>query len=59
MFNEFEWDPDKAGSNVVKYGVSFTEAETVFLDPFSVTLADGRHYPEPGWITIGISNHQR
>jgi hypothetical protein len=27
---EFEWDPDKAASNLAKHGVSFQEAATVF-----------------------------
>jgi uncharacterized protein len=28
----FDWDPDKATSNLRKHGVSFDEAETVFGD---------------------------
>ncbi len=31
---DFEWDSDKAETNVQKHGVSFTEACEVFLDPF-------------------------
>jgi len=29
----FEWDANKAGSNLAKHGVSFEEAATVFGDP--------------------------
>jgi len=29
----FEWDHDKAASNLSKHGVSFEEAVTVFYDP--------------------------
>ena len=29
----FEWDETKAETNVNKHGVSFYEAQTVFLDP--------------------------
>jgi uncharacterized DUF497 family protein len=29
---EFAWDRRKARSNLVKHGVSFKEAQTVFLD---------------------------
>ena len=30
---DFEWDSDKATSNLAKHGVSFAEAATVFADP--------------------------
>jgi uncharacterized DUF497 family protein len=38
---DFEWDSDKAASNLAKHGVSFPEATTVFADPFAVYLDDG------------------
>ncbi|WP_337907216.1 BrnT family toxin [Iningainema tapete] len=31
---EFEWDENKAQSNVEKHGVTFEEAAEVFFDPF-------------------------
>jgi uncharacterized protein len=31
---EFEWDDNKASSNLQKHGVSFEEAAEVFFDPF-------------------------
>jgi uncharacterized DUF497 family protein len=31
---EFEWDEDKAQSNVKKHGVTFEEAAEAFFDPF-------------------------
>ncbi len=31
---EFEWDEDKAKSNIQKHGVTFEEAAEVFFDPF-------------------------
>ncbi len=31
---EFEWDANKARSNVKKHGVTFEEAAEVFFDPF-------------------------
>ncbi len=34
---EFEWDSEKAASNVVKHGVTFQEAAEVFFDPFYQT----------------------
>ncbi|MFA4911802.1 MAG: BrnT family toxin [Desulfobacteria bacterium] len=34
----FEWDEEKAKTNFKKQRVSFDEAITVFLDPFSITI---------------------
>jgi hypothetical protein len=34
----FEWDAEKAATNLRKHGVSFEEAATVFDDPLAVTL---------------------
>ena len=36
---EFQWDPNKATSNLAKHNVSFHEASTVFSDPLSL------HFP--------------
>ena len=36
----FVWDPKKAAGNVVKHGVSFEEAASVFFDPFAIDAAD-------------------
>jgi uncharacterized DUF497 family protein len=30
----FEWDDNKASSNVLKHGMTFEEAVTVFADPY-------------------------
>ena len=38
---DFEWDDEKARSNLEKHGVSFAEAATVFADPAAVYLDDG------------------
>jgi len=35
---EFEWDPEKARRNNIKYKVAFEEAVTVFYDPLSATF---------------------
>ena len=37
---EFEWDPDKAQSNLRKHEVSFEEAARVFLDPNRIETFD-------------------
>ena len=33
---DFEWDGEKASANLIKHGVSFAEAATVFADPHAV-----------------------
>jgi uncharacterized DUF497 family protein len=38
---DFEWDEDKADSNLRKHGVSFEEAATAFEDPNHALLEDG------------------
>jgi hypothetical protein len=36
----FEWDEDKARSNLAKHGVSFNLGATVFDDPFLIVRDD-------------------
>ncbi len=43
MATDFEWDPDKAATNLKKHGVSFEEATTAFFDALSVTIDDPLH----------------
>jgi uncharacterized DUF497 family protein len=38
---DFEWDSVKAAASLVKHGVSFAEAATVFADTLAVYLDDG------------------
>jgi len=54
---DFEWDSVKAASNLVKHGVSFAEAATVFADPFAVYLDDGSGVGRI--VVIGASLRQR
>ena len=52
----FEWDPEKAATNLAKHGVSFAEAATVFGDTLSETFFDPDHSArEDRCITIGMS----
>jgi uncharacterized DUF497 family protein len=37
---QFEWHPEKAHKNLIKHGISFDEAATVFGDPLAVTIDD-------------------
>ena len=41
---EFEWDPAKAASNLVKHGISFVAAMRVFEDPTAAIIRDHRDY---------------
>lgn len=40
---EFEWDDEKAVSNLKKHGVSFEEGATIFNDPMIATILDPDH----------------
>jgi len=42
----FEWDPKKAAANLVKHGVSFDEATTIFADPGALDGCDVGHSTE-------------
>jgi len=56
---DFQWDENKARTNLAKHGVSFDEATTVFADPLSLTIPDPAHSQiEDRLIVLGHS-HQR
>jgi uncharacterized DUF497 family protein len=56
----FEWDPEKAASNVSKHGVHFEEAQTVFEDDFFVAFEDPDHSQgERRFIIMGQSAARR
>ena len=51
----FEWDREKAEGNLRKHGVAFSEATTVFNDPFSQTTPDIVHsIGEERFWTMGL-----
>jgi len=52
----FEWDDEKAASNLRKHGISFEEASTVFYGFNSIPLFDEEHsFGEERYIEIGYS----
>lgn len=52
----FNWDKNKAASNLTKHKVSFEEAATVFGDPLSDTFDDPDHsIEERRFLIIGHS----
>jgi uncharacterized DUF497 family protein len=54
---KFEWDVEKAASNLRKHGVSFDEAGSVFLDRLALSGLDPEHSQhESRYITFGLSS---
>lgn len=54
MNYNFEWNPDKANSNLAKHKVSIERAATIFLDSFAISLFDDDHsHDEDCWIIMG------
>lgn len=55
----FEWDDDKAESNMRKHGVTFVEAAGVFHDDFALLKADTIHSSEEArFLLMGLSLEQ-
>lgn len=53
---KFEWDEDKSVSNYKKHRIRFEEAQTVFLDPYSIEFYDEDNSDsEDRFIRVGIS----
>ena len=52
----FEWDPDKATTNLRKHGVSFEEAMSAFADLLSFAIPDPDHsHGEPRYVLLRVS----
>ena len=52
----FEWDPAKAAANLRRHGVSFHEAESVFLDEHALLIDDPDHSEsEDRFVLLGLS----
>ncbi|MCI5220909.1 MAG: BrnT family toxin [Candidatus Electrothrix sp. LOE2] len=61
MSLQFEWDKNKADSNLKKHKVSFEEASSVFRDPLALIFDDEDHSTpeESREIIIGNSDKNR
>jgi uncharacterized DUF497 family protein len=55
---EFEWDVNKAASNLRKHGVRFAEAMTVFEDDAMLTMPDDDP-DEERFVAIGMGSMGR
>ena len=54
MICQFDWDAQKARSNLAKHGVSFRLATSIFRDPLALTIFDEDHSDdEDRWVTLG------
>lgn len=58
---KFEWDKEKADTNLKKHKISFEEAKTVFYDPNALLIADPDHseIKEDQFIIMGLSSKSR
>ena len=53
---QFEWDETKNAANIKKHGVSFEEAQTIFLDENAIRYFDPDHsQDEDRFIMLGMS----
>ncbi|MGL5032641.1 MAG: BrnT family toxin [Microcystaceae cyanobacterium] len=50
---KYEWDKNKAASNLQKHGIEFADAVSVFSDDLAMTIPDNR-FDEDRFITIGM-----
>jgi uncharacterized DUF497 family protein len=49
---EFEFDPAKSEANLLKHGIDFTEAQTLWRDTRRIEVP-ARTSDEPRWMVIG------
>ena len=50
---EFEWDSEKAATNLKKHGVDFADAALTLYDPLALTILD-ENQQEERFITVGM-----
>lgn len=56
----FQWNSEKAISNLHKHKVSFEIAATILRDPNAISIYDVEHSEyEDRWITIGIASNNQ
>ncbi len=52
---EFEWELEKAASNLKKHGVTFQEAATVFGGALAITFDPDHSMEDRRFLTFGLS----
>lgn len=53
---DFQFDPAKAAGNLRKHGVSFADAEAVFMDPLALHRIDPDAEGEERYVAIGAGS---
>ena len=51
---DYEWDREKARSNVKRHGVHFSDAVTALEDAHALTIRDPYSDDEERWVTLGM-----
>jgi len=60
MNYNFEWDANKARTNLSKHKISFEGATSVFRDENAISISDEEHSDdEERWLTIGMDEVTR
>lgn len=54
---DFEFDPAKSAANLVKHGIDFDAAQSIWSDPRRIEVP-ARTTDEPRWMVIGQINGQ-
>ena len=55
---KYQWDKNKATSNLQKHGIEFADAISVFSDELAITIPDNR-FDEERFVTIGMNGFGR
>ncbi|TYQ31809.1 BrnT family toxin [Pseudanabaena sp. UWO310] len=50
---KYQWDKNKAASNLQKHGIEFADAVSAFSDDLAITIPDNR-FDEDRFVTIGM-----
>jgi uncharacterized DUF497 family protein len=55
---KYQWEKNKAASNLQKHGIEFADAVSVFSDDLAITIPDNR-FDEDRFVTIGMDAFSR
>ena len=54
----YQWDRNKAATNLNKHNIDFADAVSIFSDDLAITIFDDR-FEEERFVTIGIDCFKR
>ncbi len=54
----YQWNRDKAATNLRKHGIDFADAVSVFSDGLAITIPEER-FDEEWFVTIGVDAFAR